>query len=228
MIYIFTAYYDYGTTGTFNWQPKAIDNSIDTEMVILDTWEDQLKVALEEYEKKNYKFGNYGTRAQLLDHFLKKKIFVLKGGLGKGTWFHLSFIIIVPILAISIIPSFYGKISLSQQLFLISFAMIFWSFISSPLFLILRRFLVISSSGVYYRILGKKSYFSWDEVVRIKRSTKDGFLNDFAVVDVFLLNKRVKFASNQYKNKEFPKKAYTGMFFNLFTLNFNYPRFGTF
>lgn len=219
LMYIFAAYYDYGKTGIFNWQPQAINNVIDTDMVIIDAWKDQLKVALDEYKKKRYNYGNYITRAQLRDDFLKKKIFVLKGGLGIGTWCIISFPLLVVIIVISFLNPLYGTFNMSEVLFIIIFTVLFWSFICSPLFLILRRFLVISSSGVYYRIYGKKSYFSWDEIVKIKRSKKDGLRYDFAVVDVFLLSRRIRFASNQYKNREFPKKSYVDMFFNLFILN---------
>ncbi|MFX0035178.1 MAG: hypothetical protein ACFE9I_06010 [Candidatus Hermodarchaeota archaeon] len=214
LMYIFFAYYDYRKTGIFNWQPQAVNNAIDSDIVIIDTWKDQLKATLEEYKKKNYNFGNYTTNIQLQNDFLKKKIFVLKGGFDIGIWLLLLVIWSIPVIIISLLNPFYGLFNISEYLYFL----LIWYFVGSPFFLVLRRFLVISTSGVYYRFFGKKSYFSWDEVVKIKRSTQSGYPNDLAVVDVFLLNKRIRFRSNLYKNREFPRN-YANMFLNLFTLN---------
>lgn len=227
---IFVAYYDYGKNGTFTRQtrrfgdhitnPQSVKGAINTDILIIDTWEDQLKEALYNYKKKNYKYDKYWTSEQIHDAFLRKKIFVLKGGVFLFWLIILLPFVVIFILILVMIPSIienWNLIKLLDPLIIIS---IYWLIMCTPFFLILRRFLVISSSGVYYRNYIRKNIFAWEDVSKIEGIEKNP-KPVVADVEIYLLNgKKIKFASNLYKNREFSKKVYVEMFFNLFNSNF--------
>ena len=142
-----------------------------------------------------------------------------------GLWYmRNSFIVLGPEgITLSVLNPIYETFNLIEFLFLIIITLMIWFFFSSFLFLSLRKFLVISSSGVYYRQIIRKGLFSWNEVSKIEGITKESYPDVaklFGLVKIFLLNgKKIKFASNWYKNKEFFKKVYVEMFFNLFDIN---------
>lgn len=231
IVVIFTLYYDYGKNKALKWQarrteehkkkPQPVNSTMSTNMFIIDTWRDQLKEALFNYKKKKYNFGKYWTSEQIQDAFLRKKIFVLRGGITFGVWFIMLLPLIVPIILILVTNPIY-------MINLIIFTVIIWFCFSSPLFLVKIGFLVISSSGVYYRKFIKKSLFSWDDVAKIEGTTKEGYPNlskEFAAVKIFLLSgKKIAFVSNNYKKSEFSKKVFMEMFLNLFNSNFKLTR----
>lgn len=239
---IFAAYYDYGKNKTFKWQTKKTrepqkkphrgNSVISTDMVVIDTWRDQLKEAKYNYKKKKYDFSRISTSVQIHDYFLRKKVFVLKGGLGLQSWIILLIPLILPISAFSAINPFYETFNLIESLIFMLITVLLWFSFFSPLILILKGFLVISSSGVYYRKFVRKNIFSWDEVSKIEGTTKEDYPNlskDFALVKIFLINgKKVNFASNKYKNRQFSKKVYVEMFFNLFNFNFKFSKYDFF
>ena len=237
---IFALYYDHGKNGTFEWQtrrteeqkqkPHPVKSVISTDMFIIDTWRDQLKEELYNYKKKKYEFGKYWTSEEIQDAFLKKKIFVLRGSLPVAGLIFISIPLITLILLLVISP-INETFSLIESLNLIIFAVVLWFSFISPVFLILRSFLVINSSGVYYRnFLGKNS-FSWNVVSKIEGTAVEDYpvlLKKVASVKIYLLSgKKIKFTSKRYKNKEFSKKVYVEMFFNLFNVNFKLSRAGS-
>jgi hypothetical protein len=238
LMLIFVAYYDYGKNKTFKWEtrkqgepkirPKTKNSVIGTDMVVIDTWRDQLKEAMYNHKKRNYDFSKISTSAQIQDLLLRKKVIVLKGGLGIPSWIMILIPLILPIMALSVLNPFYETFNLIEFLSFILIMGLFWFSLCSPLILILKGFLVLNSSGVYYRKFIRKRFFAWDDVSKIEGTTKEDYPNlskDFALVKVFLLNgKKVNFASNKYKNRQFSKKVYTEMFFNLFNINFQLTR----
>lgn len=233
-ILLFTLYYDYGKNGTINWQarrteehkksPPPVKRVMSTDMQIIDIWRDKLKEGLRNYKKKKYDFSRYWTIEQIQDAFLRKKIFVLRGGVGSAIWIIMLIPLFVLIITLSVMNPIYETFNIIETLNLIVFTVILWFCFSSPLLLVKREFLVISSSGVYYRKFIRKKIFSWQDISRIEGTTKEDYpnlLKDFAIVKIFLLSgKKITFASNTYKNKEFPKKVWVEMFFNLFNSNF--------
>ncbi|KKL49307.1 hypothetical protein LCGC14_2316820 [marine sediment metagenome] len=231
---LFSFYYDYGKDGEFSWEAVRAEQhnrrlepakyTMSTDMLIIDTWRDQLKEALYNYKKKKYKLGKFWTNEQIQDEFLKKRVFVLKGGVHIGIWI-ITLIPFIP-LSILILITFFKTFDLFQLLSLIVTLVITWLSLSSPLFFILRGFLVISSSGVYYRNFIRKKIFSWDDISKIEGTTKDdSLIKNFAVVKVFLLSgKTISFSSIKYKNEEFSKKVWVEMFFNLFNCNFKFSK----
>lgn len=231
---LFAFYYDYGKNGVFSWEAERAEQHnrrpipskkiMSTDMLIIDTWRDQLKEALYNYKKKKYKLGKFWTSEQIQDEFLKKRVFVLKGGIHIGIWIIMLIPLVLPSIMIPI--TFFKTFNFSQLLYLTIISVIIWFSLNSPLFFITGGFLVISSSGIYYRNFIRKRIYSWDDISKIEgTSTDDSLLKSFAVVKVFLLNgKTISFSSIKYKNKEFPKKVWVEMFFNLFNSNFKFSK----
>ncbi|MHA1931430.1 MAG: hypothetical protein ACW96X_02760 [Promethearchaeota archaeon] len=235
---IFTVYYELGKKRSFRWQAweteetkeefHPANNVMDTKMVIIDTWRDQLKEALHTYKKRKKNRDKIWTSTQLKDYFLRKKIFVLRGEIGIVSWVILSFPLVTLILALSIMNPIYETFTMNEILYIFIIAVIFWFSIISPFFIILRGFLVISSSGVYYRKFFRKKHFAWNEISKLRGTTKEDYPNltkQFALVTItFLDGKKINFASNKYKNRDFSKKVYIEMFLNLFNINFKLPK----
>ncbi|MFX0181180.1 MAG: hypothetical protein ACFE78_13420, partial [Candidatus Hodarchaeota archaeon] len=124
---------------------------------------EELKEAYKSYKKGEYTFGKYWTGDQIEKAFLDGKIFVLKG----------SIKIFLPIVLLIVIPVFvfFFIMIIDEEYFIISIS------ISIPLagFLILivcvtiiRWFVVVGPSGVYYRNVIKRGYFQWKSVTLIK------------------------------------------------------------
>ena len=233
-ISMFNIYYDFGKNKTVPYQKRSavqvkknvtpLKTTINTHMRVIDTWKDQLKDALREYRKGKYPFKKYSTRGQMENDFLRAKAFVLKGGLSIGTRIYIAFFVSFPIISIITMNTVTGMFDINQLLFLL---IILFSVGLTPysiLFLILRCFLVINRSGVYYRRVIRRKFFSWDNVYKIQASTGKSYPNTIkknAQVKVYLLTgKKTRFVSNTYKNKEFAKEVSLEMFFNLFDINF--------
>ncbi len=231
---LFASYSGYAKDGTFEWQtrrpedkkkkPKPLNSAMGTDMFIIDTWRDQLKKALYNYRKKKYKFGKFWTNEQLQDHFLRKKIFVLRGGIRLEMWFVVALCFFPLIPSLIILNPLDGNISMDEFLSFIVIGLILGFSFSSPFFVVLTRFLVISSSGVYYRKFIRKKVFSWDDISRI-----DGINPNptriYDIVKIYLLSgKKIKFAANLYRRNEFSKKAFPELFFSLFDINFKLSR----
>jgi len=69
LVHMFKIYYKDGKIGTFEWETRKTEENepypqnkisiISTNMVVIDTWIEQLKQEYHNYKKKNYKFGMY-------------------------------------------------------------------------------------------------------------------------------------------------------------------------
>ena len=183
---------------------------------------EELKETLKSYKKGKYTFGKYATGDQIEKAFLDGKIFVLKGT--KKIWL---LCIIVPIIA-AILFLFVGPDEDYFIIMLISFS------IASPfveIFMIaicisvIRWFVVISPSGVYYRRVTRKGYFEWKNVTLAQGSihtTRGGFrrpsVTTARVIVILPNNKEVLFDSGRYGNKEFVRKVKRVMFLRLFQI----------
>ncbi|MFX1386895.1 MAG: hypothetical protein ACFE9M_06750 [Promethearchaeota archaeon] len=185
-----------------------------------DNWREELKKALHKYKKKNYEFGNYWIRQQIRDEFFRRKIFVLKGGLEVGVMIFLIIWLIVPLVTISLLNLIYETFNWIEVLLLFFIIIIMWFSISSLYFTNLIEFLIIGPSGVYYRKVLRKGFFSWENVSKIEGNTSGPIypvIKKFATLKIYLFSgKKIKFSSNHYQNREFSKKAYSDMFLNLF------------
>jgi len=194
-------------------QAKKDINSAENTNIVNDYSLEDLSKEYYKYKEKKYKFGKYGTREQILDEFSKGKIFVLKGGLRIVDW---TFVIVfLAIGLIAGIPLSFFYIGLGVFMFC------FWAFFASIFFIKLRNLLVISPLGVFYRKILSSGVFSWNNVNNVKGSirTYRGF--SWAEVTIYITyGRKIKFGSNAYLNKEFPKKVKMEMFFTLFYIYF--------
>jgi len=185
-----------------------------------DNWREELKEALYNYKKKNYEFGKYSIRQQIQDEFLRGKIFVLKGGLEIGVLIFLIIWLIVPLGIISVLNFIYETFNWIELVFLFFIIFIMWFSISSFYFTNLIEFLVIGPSGVYYRKIIRKGFFSWENVSKIEGNTSGPIypiIKKFATLKVYLFSgEKIKFQSNHYQHREFSNKVYWEMFLNLF------------
>jgi len=173
---------------------------------------EDLRMEYYKYKEKKYKFGKYGTREQILDEFLKGKIFVLKGGLRVGGW-----ILTILVFAISFISLFILLLpNPDTGIFIIPLIFTFPTGLIS--LLTLRKFLVIGPLGVYYRKILSSGVFSWNDVNNIKHFTQTykGFTIGVVVKIYISYGRKIRFGSSTYLNKEFPKKIEREMFFTLF------------
>lgn len=177
---------------------------------------DEHVLELQKYKEGNYKFGNYRSDEEISKEILKGKIFVLKGGMKVGDWIlTIIFFTIIVVSLFCLLASNIGVFIL-PLIFTIPF---------SPLLLLKARdFVVIGPLGVYYQKMLKKGSFSWDNVYKVD------WINCMYIyppvstqswVTVYFLNqKKEKFNSQWYLNKEFPRKTRRRMFVNLFYFYF--------
>lgn len=183
---------------------------------------EELKEVLKNYKKGKYTFGKYATGDQIEKAFLDGKIFVLKGT--KKIWLLCIF---VPIIA-AILFFFVGPDEDYFIIMLISFSIAIpfvEIFVIIICISVIRWFVVISPSGVYYRRVTKKGYFEWKNVTLAKGSihtTRGGYrrppVTTARVIVILPNNKEVLFDSGRYGNKEFVRKAKRIMFLRLFQI----------
>ncbi len=183
---------------------------------------EELKEALKSYKKGKYTFGKYATGDQIEKAFMDGKIFVLKGT--KKIWLLCVF---VPIL--TAIMYFFLDIDEEYRIMiLISFSIaisIVEIFVIIICISVIRWFVVISPSGVYYRRVTKKGYFEWKNVTLAQGSihtTRGGYrrppVTTARVIVILPNNKEVLFDSGRYGNKEFVRKVKRVMFLRLFQI----------
>ncbi|MFX0181179.1 MAG: hypothetical protein ACFE78_13415 [Candidatus Hodarchaeota archaeon] len=187
-----------------------------------DTLE-ELKEAYKSYKKGEYTFGKYWTGDQIEKAFLDGKIFVLKG----------SIKIFLPIFLLMLIPVFvffFFVIDVEYFIIPISISIPFAGFLVLIICVtIIRWFVVVGPSGVYYRNVIKRGYFQWKNVTLAKASihTTEGdiFPHYFkpsvttARVIIKLPNKKkVRFDLERYGHKEFVRKVRRVMFIRLFQI----------
>jgi len=174
---------------------------------------DRYFLEYQKYKEGSYQFGNYSTKEQIHEEFLKGKIFVLKGGLRVVDW--ISMILLLTIVIVSILILFYYH-DPSSVLF-IPFP-IFLLPVGSIMLLTPRIFLVIGPLGVYYRKILSSGAFSWNEVIDIKHFTQRyKRINLGVAVKIYFSDgRKIKFLSGAYLNKEFRRKVKKEMFLNLF------------
>ncbi len=184
----------------------------------------------QKYKEGNYQFGNYSTKEQILEEFLKGKIFVLKGKFGVGSWigtilmFAIAFISLFAIL----FSGPYGGLFIAPLITTFPIGVL--------VLLTIRRILVIGPLGIWYRNLIKIKTILWKNVSNIIGSIVTYLTQPIpttAEVKVYLISPgpgkvylpkpKKRFRSSHYRNKEFPKKKklYREMFINLFYTYFS-------
>jgi len=186
---------------------------------------EELKEVLKSYKKGKYTYGKYWTGDQIEKAFLEGKIFVLKG---TKKIFYLF--IIIPILYAIFIPVIQVISGASYYMIILIITSIEIPIIVSLLLLpicisVIRWFVVISPSGVYYRRVTKKGYFQWKNVTLAKGSihtTRGGYrrppVTTARVTIILPNNKEVLFDSGRYGNKEFVRKVKRVMFLRIFQI----------
>ncbi|MHA2289610.1 MAG: hypothetical protein ACXABG_12570 [Promethearchaeota archaeon] len=185
-----------------------------------DNFLEELKRALYEYKRNNYVFGLYGTGDQIRDAFSDGKIYVMLAS--NRVWVLLCFLF----LPLAVLIPFMGR-----EYFLLVFYSVGMVFLIFDIFLIIlfflyrRIFLIIGPLGVYYQKILKKGYFHWTQATITKIGIEDvkgrygQTMDTTAIVKVLIQNgKKVKFISNQYRNKEFVKHVKKIMFLRLFQI----------
>jgi hypothetical protein len=216
---LFNFYSNYGKYGTIEGQKRGIEEqrkieqtsneNINTEMLVIDEWKEKLKETFYNYKRKKYNYGTFWNYRQIQKEILRNKIFVLRGAIRLEFW-----IAIIGTLGV-IIPAMITMFPFAGILGLV-IPPIIWFFVNLPFLFLLTRFLVISSSGVYYRKFIRKHIFSWNAISKI-----DGITPKRPTLIVNLLTgKKIKFMAHNYRSREFPKKVYPEMFLSLFNSNF--------
>ncbi|MFX1345806.1 MAG: zinc ribbon domain-containing protein [Promethearchaeota archaeon] len=177
---------------------------------------DEYILEFKNYKRGNYKFGNYSTKEQILNEFLKGKIFVLKGGLRVGDW-----ILTLLMFGIALV-SLFAILLPDPDLGIFIIPLIFTLPTGSLMLLKPRRLLVIGPLGVSYRKILSLGVFSWKDIINIKHFTQTYRGSNIGVVVKLLISngRKIRFGSNNYLNKEFPKKIHREMFINLFYIYF--------
>jgi hypothetical protein len=101
------------------------------------------------------------------------------------------------------------------------FWLFFWLFLASMLLLKIRKFIVVGTSGVYYR----KGFFLWDEIGNIDVLTRTyrGLTSTFVTI-YKSSGKKIRFSSRLYLLKEFPRPVERDIFPNLFKIYFELGR----
>ena len=169
-----------------------------------------LKKEYSKYREKKYKFGKYGTAEQIQKEFLKRKIFILKGGMNDFDWVITFFLFII-----GFVPGIYLWIyNIWYGISVFCFWAIFQSFFCAKF----GHLLIISPSGFYYRKILSSGFYYWNQVTHIKENTMDAIdAPPGGMVTIFIsLERTIKLRSNYYLNKEFSKKVDIEMFFTLF------------
>jgi hypothetical protein len=208
-LYVFTfmLYYKWGKL-----RPQEITLEEDKQPVKKGINSADLREEYYKYKEKMYKFGKYGTREQILDEFLKGKIFVLKGGLGVGSWVMTSLMIALALLSLFalLLPDPDTGIFIIPLIFILPIILL--------LLLTPKKFIVIGPWGFYYQKILSSGIFSWRDVNKIKSFTQTyrGF-NIGVVVKIYISHGRIlRFGSSNYLHKEFPRKVKREMFVTLF------------
>jgi hypothetical protein len=174
----------------------------------------ELKKAYNDYKEKNYTFGQYATVDQIENAFSNGKIFVFTGG-----YILFKLCIYLLVIAISMIVIIGGEyfILVSSLFAIIGLFLILFGILMQ------RMFLVIGTTGVYYRRFTKIGYFQWDETTfakgtigRISPHLKPPPVKTAEVNLILSEGKKVRFTSMSYQNKEFPKNVKRQMFIFLF------------
>lgn len=191
---------------------------------------DELKEAYINYKKKNYKYNKYGTEEQIQNAFSNGKIFVFRGNkISLMVTSIISLILTVSWFTIFVIGF---TINLHQTFGLGLYIFLFFIF-GIPTFLscffgiliIVRKFLVIGPTGVYYRKIIKSKFFQWSNVFVAEAriiTTKGGYktpsITSAQIIIILPSGEKVRFGSFDYRNKEFTRKVKRQMFLNLFLI----------
>ena len=222
VILTFLNYYNYSKLGTFEPPDFWIgeENNMDNHNIL-----EELKEAYKSYKKGEYTFGKYWTGDQIEKAFLDGKTFVLKGT-------KKIFLLPILMLIIAAIMFFYFKIyeTYLSITFSIIFA-IFEFFFIIVCIIVIRRFVVISPSGVYYRRAIRKGFFEWKNVTLPKasfhttelvRTTEAGPykipVTTARVIIILPNKKKVRFDLERFGCKEFVRKVRRVMFIRLFQI----------
>ncbi|MBA7671607.1 hypothetical protein ES703_79766 [subsurface metagenome] len=195
-----------------------------------DNFLDELKEAYINYKKKTYKYDKYGTEEQIQNAFSNGKIFVFRGN--KISRMVVSIIILILTVSWFTIFVFGFTIDFHQTFGLGLYIFLFFTFgilTFLPCFfgilIIVRKFLVIGPTGVYYRKIIKTKFFQWSNVFVAEAriiTTKGGYktpsITTAQITIILPSGEKVRFGSFDYRNKEFTRKGKRRMFLNLFLI----------
>jgi hypothetical protein len=186
--------------------------------------EEELKKVFNNYKKGDYSFGRFETEYDLIQAFLRGKIFVLEGS---NVGIFLSILFASIFLFFIFFTLFIGDIPYLPLVFSIIFSIIEIGLIVFAIN-IKMRFAVVGPFGVYYRRHAKKNFFLWKDVApTIETKTvrlRYGMTTNVTVITIITpSNKKIRFLHGQYKKKEFPSLVKEEMFYLLFYI---YSEFG--
>ncbi len=187
----------------------------------------KLREAYENFKDDNYIFGNYTSESDIHNAYNEGKVFVLKGRLSTAglillfvCWFIDILMIIIIIFTNQQHP--YDIIPVASFSIIIIF--LFFSIGCSLLYNI-KMFLVIGPQGLYYKKYGPPKYLNWKDLIDLQGIERDtGWIKIAIIKCYFLTDKKQKFRSNIYSNKEFPKDVYNIQVWRLFLIYWKLSR----